>query len=139
MQDKNLTMIGQQFIDALHKLEQGSENDTDDIVGLFDEHAMLINSALKLSDNPMQGRVDIKTFWQDYRRHFQQAESEFYRVTSGDGSVGLFWTTKGVRRDGQPINYDGASLLVINQDDRITEFRGYYDTRSLQTTITAEV
>lgn len=138
MQDKNLHTIGQQFIDALHKLEQGSENDTDDIVELFDEQAMLINSALKLSDKPMQGRDDIKTFWQDYRRHFQQAESEFYRVTSGDGSIGLFWTTKGVRRDGQPINYDGASLLVIN-DDRITEFRGYYDTRSLQTTVTAEV
>jgi ketosteroid isomerase-like protein len=139
MQENSLSKVGQQFIDALHKLEQGSENDTDAIVALFDKNAKLINSALKLSDNPLQGRADIKTFWQDYRRHFQQAQSEFYRTTLGDRAIGLFWTTKGVRNDGQSINYDGASLLVVNENDRITEFRGYYDTRSLQTSMTANV
>lgn len=137
MQDLNA--VGQRFIEALHTLEQGSENDTNEIVNLFHDNAMLINSALKLSDKPLQGRAAIETFWQDYRRHFQQAKSEFYRVTHGDGSVGLFWTTKGTRNDGQPINYDGASLLVVNQDNQITEFRGYYDTRSLQTAVTAEI
>lgn len=137
MQDLN--SFGQRFIVALHTLEQGSENDTDDIVHLFDDSAMLINSALKLSGKPMQGRAAIETFWQDYRRHFQQAKSEFYRVTSGEDSVGLFWTTKGIRNDGQPISYDGASLLVVNQDARIIEFRGYYDTRSLQTAVTADI
>lgn len=139
MEEKRLNILGQRFIDALHQLEQGSEDDTDAIVALFDENATLINSALKLSDKPMRGHAAIKTFWQDYRRHFKHAQSEFYSVTVGNGSVGLFWTTKGVRSDGQSINYDGASLLVFNQNDRITKFRGYYDTRSLQTTVAADV
>jgi ketosteroid isomerase-like protein len=131
MDQQQAHTLAQQFIDALHKLEQGSEQDVDDIVALYSDDARVLNAALKLAGEERTGKDGARQFWTEYRRTFGEAFSEFFQVTANDESAGLFWTTKGTGNDGQPMEYDGVSLLVFNQEGKISLFRGYYDTREI--------
>lgn len=70
----------------------------------------------------------------EYRATFGTARSEFHQVLTNQHAAGLFWTTRGVDKDGKPIEYDGASLLVFDRDGLIARFQGYYDTRQLTRT-----
>ncbi len=128
----------QQFIDALHALETGSPDDVDQIVDLFSDDAQLINAALKLAGETRAGREGAREFWTDYRRTFGEARSEFFQITANEEAAGLFWTTKGTGNDGQPMEYDGASLLVFNDEGKIRLFRGYYDTREVSRAVGVE-
>jgi len=131
MEHEQLHDLAQSFIDALHTLEQGGEDDVDAIVALFADDARLTNAALRLAGEERQGQDGARQFWSEYRRTFGQARSDFFKVTVGDDAAGLFWTTKGTGNNGQPMEYDGSSLLVFNDDGEISLFRGYYDTREL--------
>lgn len=131
MDQQRSQQLAQQFIDALHILEHGSADDVDAIVALFSDDAKLINAALKLAGEERRGTEGARTFWSEYRRTFGDAHSEFFQITANDESAGLFWTTKGTGNDGQPMEYDGVSLLVFDDAGKITLFRGYYDTREL--------
>ena len=131
MDSQQARTLAEQFIDALHKLEQGSEQDVDELVSMYSDDARLTNAALKLSGEEHTGQDGARTFWTQYRRTFGQARSEFFQVTVNDEAAGLFWTTKGTYNDGQPLEYDGVSLLVFNQNGKISLFRGYYDTREI--------
>lgn len=122
--------LAQQFIDALHQLE-GQDRDVDAIAALFTDDARLTNAALALAGEQRTGKDGIRQFWQEYRSLFEQVHSDFHQVTANDQSAGLFWTTTGTASDGQPIEYDGASLLVFDDDGKIAQFRGYYDTRQM--------
>lgn len=121
----------QQFIEALHALERGGPDDVDQIVDLFSDDARLINAALKLAGETRTGRAGARAFWTDYRRTFGEARSAFYQITVNEEAAGLFWTTSGTGSDGRSLEYDGASLLVFNDEGKITLFRGYYDTREV--------
>lgn len=134
--------LGQQFIDALHTLEQGAVEDAEQNVGalveLYSDDARLLNAALKLAGDERHGKDGAKNFWIDYRRTFGEAYSDFFQVTSNEESAGLFWTTKGTGKDDQPMEYDGVSLLVFNDEGKISLFRGYYDTRELSRSVGVE-
>jgi ketosteroid isomerase-like protein len=137
MDQQQIEQRAQEFIDALHTLEHGSPDDVDELVGLFSDDARLINASLKLAGEERQGQDGVREFWQEYRRTFGEAHSEFYQVTANQEAAGLFWTTKGTGNDGQPMEYDGVSLLVFNQEGKITLFRGYYDTREISRAVGA--
>ena len=138
MDQQQARTLAQQFIDALHKLEQGNEQDVGDIVSLYSDDARLVNSALKLAGQERTGQQGAREFWTEYRRTFGDAYSDFFQVTTNAESAGLFWTTKGTGNDGQPLEYDGVSLLVFNQDGKIALFRGYYDTREISRAVGVE-
>ncbi len=138
MDQQQAQTLAQQFIDALHKLEQGNEQDVGDIVSLYSDDARLVNSALKLAGQERTGQQGAREFWTEYRRTFGEAYSDFFQVTTNAESAGLFWTTKGTGNDGQPMEYDGVSLLVFNQDGKIALFRGYYDTREISRAVGVE-
>lgn len=131
MDSQQTYQLARRFIDALHTLEDGGEQDVAAIVDLFADDARLMNSALKLAGKDRVGREGARQFWTEYRGTFDRARSEFYQVMSNEESAGLFWTTKGADNAGQPLEYDGVSLLVFDADGKIAEFRGYYDTREL--------
>lgn len=131
MDHEHVHELAQTFIDALHALEHGSESDVDGIVALYADDARLTNAALRLAGEERHGTDGARQFWSEYRRTFGEAFSEFFKVTAGDDAAGLFWTTNGTGNDGQAMEYDGSSLLVFNDDGKITLFRGYYDTREL--------
>jgi ketosteroid isomerase-like protein len=131
MDQQQVHDLAQQFIAALHTLEQGSDQDVEQLVALYSDDARLVNAALKLAGQERSGQDGARQFWSEYRRTFGEAFSDFYQVTVNEQAAGLFWTTKGTGNDGQPMEYDGVSLLVFDDQGKISLFRGYYDTREL--------
>lgn len=129
--------LAEQFIKALHTLEDGSENDTGALVEMHSDNTRILNAALKLAGRERNGREGAEQFWREYRSTFGKARSEFFQITSNDESAGLFWTTKGTDNEGNPIEYDGVSLLVFDDQGKITLFRGYYDTREIERQVTS--
>lgn len=131
MDQQQVQQLAQQFIDALHTLEQGDVENVDQLAGMYSDDARVVNAALKLAGQERTGQDGARQFWTEYRRTFGEAYSDFYQVTVNDQAAGLFWTTKGTGNDGQPMEYDGVSLLVFDDQGKIKLFRGYYDTREL--------
>ena len=132
-QPNDTMALAQQFIDALHALEQGGENDANALAALFSDDAHLTNAALRLAGVERRGRDAISHFWREYKRTVGAAYSEFHQITGNAQAAGLFWTTKLTGDDGlsQSATYDGTSLLVFDESGKIRFFQGYYDTREL--------
>ena len=120
----------QRFADALHALDRDAD-ELDVMAELFAEEAELSNAATALTGKPFRGRDGARTFWQEYRAQFAEAETEFHHLTAGDGSAGLFWSTRGKAASGESLDYQGATLLVFDDAGAIERFHGYYDTRQL--------
>src|SRR5688572_27009778 len=117
--NKQIEMLAQQFIDALHELEvtQTDVENTDavdNLVALFSPEARLTNAALSQSGRELQGHEAIRGFWSDYRRAVVPGKSNFHSITTNERSAGLFWTTEGTGPDGQDIKYDGATFLEFD-------------------------
>jgi ketosteroid isomerase-like protein len=138
MDQQQAQQLAQQFIDVLHTLEQGDVSNVDALVELYSDDARLTNAALKLAGEERTGKDGAREFWSEYRRTFGEAYSDFFQVTVNEEAAGLFWTTKGTGNNGQPMEYDGVSLLVFNEEGKITLFRGYYDTRELSRSVGVE-
>ncbi len=138
MDQQEVQNLAQQFIDALHKLEGGDADTADEIVELFSDDAHLTNAALQLAGQEHTGREGIREFWREYRRTFGEIYSDFHHITTSSDAAGLFWTAKGTGNNGQPLQYDGVTLLVYGDDGKISRFQGYYDTRQLSREVGAE-
>ena len=123
--------LAQCFIDTLHALEQGGEEQANEMAMLFADNATLANAALELRGEKVEGRDAILRFWMEYRSALGEVESHFHHITTSERAAGLFWTTKGQNPDGQDVHYHGATLLNWNASGLIQFFRGYYDTREL--------
>lgn len=121
----------QTFIDALHKLEQGSTGDVAALVALYADDATINNSALDGKGAEMKGTDQITKFWTEYKETLGEVFSKFHHVTTDENAAGLFWTTQGQNPAGDEVHYHGATLLQWNDDGKIEFFRGYYDTREL--------
>ncbi len=132
-QTNDIQAHAQQFIDALHALEQGSsENDVEALAALFSDDAHLTNAALRLAGDERRGHDAVRHFWSEYKRTVGRAYSEFHQITTSEEAAGLFWTTRITSNDGgQNASYDGTSLLVFDEAGKIRFFQGYYDTREL--------
>lgn len=128
----NTHELAQRFVAALQALEREGEAALEPMVRQFSAMSRLTNAALKRSGTERTGESGAREFWSDYRRSFRDVRTEFYEVTCGERSAGLFWTTRGSSATGAPLEYDGATLLVFEDDGQITQFRGYYDTRELE-------
>jgi hypothetical protein len=102
-------------------------------VGLFSDGARLTNPPLRLAGDERQGRDGARRFWEEYHRTLGLARSEFEQITVNERAAGLFWTTRlqGETSGGPDVAYDGASLLVFDDQGAITRFAGYFDTREL--------
>jgi limonene-1,2-epoxide hydrolase len=116
--------LADDFIDALHRLEETS--DVDSIASLFSDQAVLSNP-LAVHDAEDGGAA--KAFWMAYRAPFATITSEFIEVAEGEGSVMLEWRSDGTIGE-QAISYSGVSVLEFT-GDRISSFRAYYDPREL--------
>ena len=115
----------EQFIAALHALEH--DRDVATIVELFAEESEIGNVA---SPREFRGREGAREFWVSYRNWFGEIESDFRNVIAGEGRAALEWTTTGASAAGDPIAYDGVSILEM-ADGRITRFRAYFDPGAL--------
>jgi hypothetical protein len=123
--------LGRKFADTLHAVDRRDEGALDLMASLFGDEARLTNASLKLGEGERVGREAIRAFWEAYQSTFQEAKTEFFELTASERGAGLFWTTSGRDAHGEPLTYDGSTLLIFNHDGLIELFRGYYDTREL--------
>jgi len=123
--------LAREFAEALHAVDGREEGAIERMVARFAPEARLTNAALKLAHEERTGSVGARAFWEQYQSSFREAHTEFFELTSSERAAGLFWTTHGTDATGEPLSYDGVTLLVLDQQGLITLFRGYYDTREL--------
>ncbi len=117
--------VAQGFIDALYKLEL--ERDVEPIVGMYAENAAVGNVIVP---EKFKGPDGARQFWSEYRETFGDMKSEFRNIIASEGRAALEWTTKGTDQQGDPLQYDGVSILEI-AGDKITRFRAYFDPSNL--------
>jgi ketosteroid isomerase-like protein len=127
----------QAFAEALHAVDRRDEGAIERMVDLFSPQATLTNAALKLAGEERSGHEGARTFWEQYQHSFQAASTAFFELTSSARGGGLFWTTSGTDAAGDPISYDGVTLLIFDDSGKIAQFRGYYDTRELSKRVSA--
>ncbi len=115
----------QRFIDALHALEE--RRDHDPIVATFADGCEISNVAAPRIYTGLDG---ARMFWTHYRAAFGHIHSSFRNVIVDGDHAALEWTTTGTDTTGDPIAYNGVSIL--DMDDRaIIRFRAFFDSARL--------
>ena len=109
------------FVEALRKLEK--DHDLETIAGLFSETCKIGN----VVSSDVSGARD---FWEMYRRNFGEVESTFKNKIFGEGHAALEWTTKGKTSGGDEFEYEGVSILEV-EDGKIVRFFAYFDPAKL--------
>jgi alkyl sulfatase BDS1-like metallo-beta-lactamase superfamily hydrolase len=123
----------QQFIDALHTLEQN--DDQSPMMQLYADDCELWTLTHK---EPLQGKAEIGKFWETYRKNFEFINSEFVRVIESEGRAALEWQAKGsLSNNGSGITYWGVTILDFN-GSQITRFASYYDMKPFMDAIGIE-
>ena len=113
--------LAQRFIVALDSLERhGGEAALLEMIQLFSPMARLTSSH---SSSELTGERGARRYWINYRATLSSAHTDIYEVTTNDRCAALFWTTRATNRDGQPADYDGATLLAFEDDGLIIELR----------------
>ncbi|HVY80192.1 MAG TPA: nuclear transport factor 2 family protein [Steroidobacteraceae bacterium] len=113
--------LAQRFVVALDSLERhGGDVALEEMVQLFSPMARLISSR---SSSELTGTHGARRYWSKHRTTFPTARTEIYEVTTNDRCAGLFWTTHVTPSEGQPLDYDGATLLAFEDDGLIIELR----------------
>ncbi len=115
----------QRFIDALHRLEDG--RDLDPIVVTFANDCNISNVA---APRTYTGQDGASTFWTHYRAAFGDIHSSFRNVIVDGDHAALEWTTTGTDTAGDPIEYDGVSILDMD-GGAMTRFRAFFDSAHL--------
>ena len=117
--------VADRFVEALRKLEE--DRDVEALVEIHTEDCDVGNVAVPKT---FSGREGLREFWTSYRNTFDEMESEFRNVFADDaGRAALEWTTEGIAA-GNPVSYEGVSILEI-EGDKVRRFRAYFDPRRL--------
>ncbi len=125
------------FIAALQRVENDEPASLEQIVELFAESAELTNPAIEREGDARKGREQIARFWENYKASFQEIRSEFFKVTANENSAGLFWRSTGSHVSGDPLSYEGVSLLDFDEQGKIVRFKGFYDSQEVAIKITS--
>ena len=117
--------VADRFVEALRKLEE--DRDVEALVEIHTEDCDVGNVAVPKT---FSGHEGLREFWTSYRNTFDEMKSEFRNVFADDaGRAALEWTTEGTAA-GNPVSYDGVSILEIG-GDKVRRFRAYFDPRRL--------
>lgn len=111
----------EKFMQTLQQIEE--KKDVEPLVSLFTEDAELSNLA---TPSPLQGKDGARQFWQKYLSVFRQIHSKFTNVVESNGSAVLEWTSEGSLTSGEPLKYQGVSIIET-VDGKVQRFRTYYD------------
>ena len=115
------TELAERFMQTLQQIED--TGDVEPLVALFTEDAELSNLALT---EPLKGQDGARRFWQKYLSVFERIHSKFHNVIEGDRTIVLEWNSEGALSSGEAINYQGISVLEID-NGQVQHFRTYYD------------
>lgn len=131
MDQQQIKGIADRFITELHSIEDGDAAGVDRIVDLFADNAELTNPIIERDGSERTGRDQIAEFWREYSTTFKNIHSEFFDITASDHSAGLFWRSTGTNATGQPLEYEGVSLLELDDTGKIARFKGFFDSRQV--------
>jgi ketosteroid isomerase-like protein len=121
--------MAERFMRTLQEMEQSG--DTRAMVDLFDDQAELHRLT---GDSNAAGRDGAQKFWQEYLTAFQQIRSRFTHVIESDGTAVMEWVSRAEPETAEPFEYEGVSIIEVN-NGKVTRFRTYYDSaRFVQTT-----
>jgi len=137
MDQHQIKVQAQTFIAALHGIENDEPASVDQIADLFAENAELTNPAIDREGSSRVGRAQIAGFWKSYRASFREIHSEFFEITASDRAAGLFWRSTGAHITGEPVAYEGVSLLDFDDSGKIVRFKGFYDSHQVVTKVAA--
>jgi ketosteroid isomerase-like protein len=113
------------FVEALAHLEDGG--DVEPMVSLFSEDCVISNV---LAARGLHGRDLARRFWSNYRDTFRDVHSEFRNIVIAGSRAALEWSSRGATRDDVPIEYEGTSILEV-EDGAIIRFVAYFDPRKV--------
>lgn len=114
------------FVSALRALEDRGDVDAMADVGTAETRWWGVGGHSEL-----RGSDGARRFWERYRRAFAAISSEFAAVTESRGRVVLEWTGTGQHHNGQPVRYDGVTVLDLDdsaEEQRVGAVRLYFDT-----------
>ena len=111
----------EKFMQTLQQIEENKN--VEPLVSLFTEDAQLSNLA---TPSPLQGKDGARQFWQKYLSVFQRIHSKFTNVVESNGSAVLEWISEGTLTSGEPLKYQGVSIIET-VDGKVQRFRTYYD------------
>lgn len=131
MDQQEVKNMAHRFITELHHVEDGDAASIDKMVDMFSDNAELSNPIIEHSEGTRHGREGIAEFWRDYRASLGEVHSEFFDITASDHSVGLYWRTTGKNAAGQPLDYEGVTLLVFDEAGKISSFKGFFDVEDM--------
>ena len=117
--------IVQRFIDALSTLE--ADGSADALAELYGPDASCGNTA---TETTFGGPEGARSFWSGYRETFGEVRSEFRNVVAGDGAAALEWKTTATLAGGDPVEYEGVTVLEVD-GDTITRSTAYFDPRAV--------
>lgn len=134
MDQQQIKGLADRFITRLHQVEKREAGSIAGMVEMFADDAELVNSMMQ--HGPAKGmrcgRGEIEQFWREYSESFRNIASEFNDVTTSDHSAGLFWQASGADKTGRPVQYEGVSLLELDDSGKIARFKAYFDSRQLE-------
>ncbi len=117
--------LADRFIEALLSLE--SSGNPDPLITLFTADAEIGNV---VAPEKFHGSEGAREFWTKYRGAFENLQSTFRnRIVAGD-RIALEWSTQGASGTGNPVEYEGVSILEV-KGDRISRFHAYFDPAAL--------
>jgi limonene-1,2-epoxide hydrolase len=122
----------ERFIEALRAVEDA--RDVEPMAALYTDNADIGNV---IAPEKFHGPDGAREFWTKYRGTFGEMRSTFRNRIITDGRAALEWTTEGTSANGEKVNYDGVSILEI-ENDKITRFRAYFNAGALGQQIAKE-
>jgi len=120
------------FVAGLHKLEES--RDAESLVALYADESEIGNI---VAPEKFKGQAGAREFWTKYRDTFGEAHSEFRNIFATEDRAALEWHTTGTSTNGEPVEYEGVTLLEI-EGDRITRSRAYFNAGALGRQIVKE-
>ena len=120
------------FVAGLHKLEES--RDVEALVALYADESEIGNI---VAPEKFKGQAGAREFWTKYRDTFGEVHSEFRNIFATEDRAALEWHTTGTSTNGEPVEYEGVTLLEI-EGDRITRSRAYFNAGALGRQIVKE-
>jgi ketosteroid isomerase-like protein len=117
--------VADRFVEGLHKLEESRDVET--LAMLYTEEAEVGNV---VAPEKFHGQTGAREFWSKYRDTFGEVHSEFRNIFTTEDRAALEWHTRGTSTNGDPVEYEGVTLLEI-EGDRITRSRAYFNAGAL--------
>jgi hypothetical protein len=131
MDQQQVRQLADRFIAELRRVEDGDAAGIDSLAEMFADNASLSNSIIEHEGDCRIGRDEVAKFWREYTAAFGKVHSEFFEITVNDHAAGLFWRSVGADAHGIELEYEGVSLLVFDDNGKIAQFKGFFDTRQL--------